>query len=94
MFEGGAPVAKTGFNAVLPDMVQVGAVYTPPDLRGRGYARRAVALHLAQARDLGVQRAILFSANAAASRAYEAIGFQRVGAYRVALFDHPLEVGA
>lgn len=90
----GAPVCKTAFNAVLPDTVQVGGVYTPPALRGVGYARAAVALHLAQARTLGVRRAILFAANEQAARAYEAIGFERVGSYRVALFEEAMEVAA
>jgi RimJ/RimL family protein N-acetyltransferase len=72
----GQLVAMTGFNAVLPDIVQVGGVFTPPALRRRGYARTAVALHLAEARSKGVARAVLFAANAAAARAYQAIGFQ------------------
>jgi GNAT superfamily N-acetyltransferase len=72
----GKPVALTGFNARLPEIVQVGGVYTPPDLRGRGYARRAVALHLVEARERGVRRSVLFAASAPAARAYRAIGFQ------------------
>ncbi len=72
----GVPVAMTGFNAVLPSIVQVGGVFTPPALRGRGYARLAVALHLAEARANGAARAVLFAANAAAASAYQAIGFR------------------
>lgn len=75
----GVPVATTGFNAELPEAVQIGGVYTPPDLRGRGHARAAVALHLAEARRAGVRRAVLFAANDAAVRAYEAIGFKPNG---------------
>ncbi len=82
----GIPVAMTGFNAQAGDAVQIGAVFTPPELRGQGLARRAVALHLAQARTRGVKQAILFAANAAAARAYEAIGFQRKGSMSMALF--------
>jgi GNAT superfamily N-acetyltransferase len=85
----GQPVAMTGFNAALPQIVQVGGVYTPPCWRGRGFARRAVALHLAQARAAGVQRAILFAASDAAARAYVALGFERIGDYAIALFDKP-----
>lgn len=94
LFVAGRPVAMTRFNAQLPDMVQVGGVYTPPDLRGRGYARRAVAAHLIQARRRGVHAAILFSANAAASRAYRAIGFRQVGDYAVALLPTTIRIGA
>ena len=77
----------TGFNAVLPEHVQVGGVYTPPEGRNRGYARRAVAIHLAEARASGVRHAVLFAASAAAARAYEAIGFQRDGSFALALYD-------
>ncbi len=72
----GMPVAMTGFNATLPEIVQIGGVYTPADLRGRGYARRAVALHLDEARRNGTRRAVLFAASDAAASAYRAIGFQ------------------
>ncbi len=84
-----APVALTGFNATLPDTVQIGGVYTPPDLRGRGYARRAVALHLAEARDDGARNAILAAANPAARRAYAALGFQRTGDFTLHIFKTP-----
>ena len=89
LFDGDTPVAMTGFNAVLPDAVQIGGVYTPPGLRSRGLARRAVALHLAQARAAGVTRAILFAASAAASTAYQAIGFRRIGTFAIVLHAEP-----
>lgn len=85
----GVPLAMTGFNAQLPDIVQVGGVYTPPNLRGQGYARRAVALHLAQAAGQGVTRATLFAGCPAAARAYQAIGFVRIGEWTILLFDGP-----
>lgn len=76
LLKDGVPVATTGFNAILPEAVQIGGVYTPPELRGRGYGRAAVALHLLEARAAGIPRAVLFAANATAARAYQAIGFQ------------------
>ncbi len=89
----GTPVAMTALNARLPDMVQIGGVYTPPSLRGRGYARRIVALHLAELRAEGVQTAILFASGAAACRAYEAIGFQHIGSYALAILKQPVTIG-
>ena len=89
LMDGDTPLAKTGFNAQLPEIVQLGGVYTPPALRGRGYARRAAALHLAQARDRGVTRATLFSASDMAARAYRAIGSRQIGAWTLLLFDGP-----
>ena len=81
------PLAMTGFNAQLPEIVQIGGVYTPPDLRGRGLARRAVALHLDIARGRGVSEATLFAASDAAASAYRGIGFQRIGAWGLVVLD-------
>lgn len=80
------PVAYSAFNARLPEIVQVGGVWTPPDRRGRGYARAVVAGSLLEARAQGVVRAVLFTENPAARRAYEALGFQRVGEYGLVIF--------
>jgi len=90
----GQPVAMTGFNAVLPEIVQIGGVFTPPALRNRGYARLAVALHLDEARHRGVRRAVLFAANVAAGRAYQAIGFQPADPVGLVLFDGEQRVAA
>jgi len=81
------PVAMTGFNATLPSVVQIGGVYTPPDLRGRGYARLALALHLQEARVKGVAKSILFAASTAAVRAYMSLGYQRAGEFSLVIFD-------
>ena len=89
LYRGDQPVAMTGFNAMLPDIVQIGGVFTPSNLRARGLARRAVALHLAQAKVDGVSDAILFAASAPAAKAYESIGFGRIGSFGIALFDAP-----
>jgi len=88
----GVPTAMTGFNARLPEIVQIGGVYVPPEGRGRGSARRAVGLHLAQARDASVTQATLFAASETAARTYRALGFARSGTYMLLLFDGPQEV--
>lgn len=91
LLRGDAPVCLTGFNARLPDIVQVGGVWTPPALRGQGLARRAVALHLAEARARGATRATLFAASDMAARAYRAIGFRQIGTFTLTLFrDRPV----
>jgi uncharacterized protein len=78
---GDTPVAYTTFNARLPDIVQIGGVWTPPALRGKGYAKSVVAGSLLEARSHGVERAILFTncENLAAQAAYRGIGFQATG---------------
>lgn len=82
----------TGVNAALPDIVQVGGVWTPPALRGRGHARRAVGLHLAELRDTGVGAATLFASGEQAVRAYKALGFERIGTISLVLFAGPAVV--
>lgn len=84
----GAPVAYSGFNARADKIVQIGGVWTPPELRGRGYGRCVVAGQLQIARAQGATRAVLFTSNEnlPAQRAYEAIGFSRIGEYGLILF--------
>ena len=89
LMDGDRPLAMTGFNARLPDMVQIGGVFTPPELRGRGHARRALALHLAKARQWGVAQATLFAASDAAASAYRAVGFRQVGKWTLLLLPEP-----
>jgi len=85
------PVSYSVFNAVLPEIVQIGGVWTPPERRGRGYARSVVAGSLLAARKQGVRRAVLFAdpANAAARAAYLALGFRIVGDYGLVLLTPP-----
>jgi RimJ/RimL family protein N-acetyltransferase len=87
----GAVVAYAAYNAQTPRCVQIGGVFTPPPLRGRGYARAAVAGALLAARDRGVARSILFTGadNHAAQAAYRALGYERVGEYGLVLFSEP-----
>lgn len=82
----GALLSLSSFNATLPDIVQLGGIYTPPRLRGRGYAKASVAHSLLVARQRGATRAVLFTPNPNAARAYEAVGFERIGSYALVLF--------
>lgn len=86
------PLAMTGFNARLPETVMIGGVYTPPALRGRSYAGIAVALHLAEARDAGVKKAVLSAANDAAAAAYSRIGFRKMGSFGITVLDEPVTI--
>ncbi len=82
----GEPVSLSAFNAALPDIVQLGGIYTPPSLRGRGYAKAAVAGSLQAALSRGASRAVLFTSNPSAAQSYEAVGFRRAGDYGLILF--------
>jgi GNAT superfamily N-acetyltransferase len=83
----GRLLSFSSFNATLPDIVQLGGIYTPPALRGRGYAKLSVAHSLLVARDRGATRAVLFTSNPSAERTYVALGFRRIGEYALVLFQ-------
>ncbi|KTD41817.1 GNAT family N-acetyltransferase [Legionella parisiensis] len=85
LFVNNTPVSLCGFNATLPDIVQLGPVYTPPTLRNKGFARIAVYLCLKQAAARQVKRAILFTNDNSAICVYQALGFHQIGKYRLAL---------
>ena len=70
LLEDGVPVAMSAVNARLPDMVQIGGVYVPPELRSRGRGGAVVAAQLLEERARGVREAVLFANNDAAARAF------------------------
>jgi predicted GNAT family acetyltransferase len=84
---GGRLVATSAFNTAIAEAVQVGGVWTPPAWRSRGYGRAVVAASLLDARAEGASLGILFTGegNVPARRAYTALGFRRVGDYRLLL---------
>jgi len=88
---GGAAVASATINARLPLEVTVGGVWTPPQFRGRGYARAVVAGMLLAEREGGVEQAVLFAdrTNPVSQRTYEALGFVAIGDYGIILFHEP-----
>jgi predicted GNAT family acetyltransferase len=91
---GGELCAMASFNAALPEMVQLGGVYTPPSLRRRGYCQAVIAGALTEARSTGVTRAVLFTdgQNPASTRAYAHVGFHVIGDYGIVLFGREITV--
>ena len=87
----GRPVATSGFNTSTAEAVQIGGVYTPPELRGRGYGRAVVAASLLDARAEGATSSILFTGvdNIPAQKCYEALGYRHIGDYRLFLLRAP-----
>lgn len=83
----GSIVSYCAFNAQLPDVVQLGGVWTPPQFRNRGYARCVVAGALFNAKETGIEQAILFTnqKNDAAQNSYRSLGFQAIGEYGLVL---------
>lgn len=89
----GKPVATSSFNTAITEAVQIGGVWTPPELRRRGYGRAAVAASLLDARAEGAVMSILFTGveNIAAQKAYTALGYRHVGDYRIVLLRSGVE---
>lgn len=85
----GRPVSQASLNAAMPGRVQVGGVWTPPDLRCRGYGRAVVAGMLGELRREGCRHAVLFTQedNRAARAAYGALGFRPAGARGLVLYS-------
>jgi GNAT superfamily N-acetyltransferase len=76
----GRPVSLAGAGGLTPTGIRIGPVYTPPDLRGRGYASNLVAAISQQLLDSGRRFVFLFTdlANPTANKIYQAIGYEAV----------------
>ncbi|WP_238551283.1 GNAT family N-acetyltransferase [Legionella oakridgensis] len=76
----------------MQDIVQIGPVYTPPELRNKGYAKVIVALCLNRAKMNQVDNAILFTNNPPATHVYRSLGFQVIGQFRLAILKKPVSL--
>lgn len=79
------PVAMACFDVWYGDAVKIGAIYTPPAAKDNGFARAAVAGALLVAQGRGIARAVILcdKNDAAAQRAFGAIGFTTLSDYGV-----------
>ncbi len=76
----GRPVSLAGYGGTTPNGIRIGPVYTPPELRGRGYASALVAALSSEQLARGRRFCFLYTdlANPVANRIYERIGYRRV----------------
>ncbi|MBO3680897.1 GNAT family N-acetyltransferase [Streptomyces sp. NEAU-YJ-81] len=74
----GRPVACAGISRTVAGMARVALVYTPPELRGRGYAGAATAAVSRAARAAGVQEVLLFTDldNPTSNALYQRLGYR------------------
>ena len=74
---GGVPVSVVGRTRAVAGMVRVGPVYTPPELRGRGYAGAATAAVSQAALDAGLREVVLYTdlANPTSNALYQRLGY-------------------
>jgi hypothetical protein len=78
--DGGRPVSMTGASGRTPNGIRIGAVYTPPELRGRGYASSLVAAVSQAQLDSGLRFCFLYTdlANPTSNHIYAEIGYEPV----------------
>lgn len=74
------PVSLAGFGSRTPNGIRVGPVYTPPELRGRGYASALVGRMTAALLEAGHRYCFLFTdlANPTSNGIYQRIGYEAV----------------
>ena len=74
------PVSMAGFSGPTPNGIRIGRVYTPPELRGRGYASACVAALSQHLLDSGRKFCFLYTdlANPTSNRIYQVIGYRPV----------------
>lgn len=78
--DGAQPVSLAGFSGPTPTGIRIGPVYTPPELRRRGYATTLVADLSAWLLQRGHRACFLYTdlANPTSNRIYVEIGYERV----------------
>jgi predicted GNAT family acetyltransferase len=80
IWEDDGPVSMAGFGGRTPNGIRVGPVYTPPDLRGRGYASALTAALTQRLLDSGRRFCFLYTdlANPTSNSIYQRIGYRAV----------------
>ncbi len=75
--DGGRPVSFAGVSPVIAGMSRIGPVFTPPELRRRGYASGVVAAGSAYALTQGAQEVLLYTdlANPTSNSVYRKLGY-------------------
>ena len=78
--DGGRPVSAVAFGSPTPAGIRIGPVYTPRELRGRGYASALTAHVSAQQLAAGRRFCFLYTnlANPTSNKIYVDIGYERV----------------
>lgn len=91
--DGGETVSLAGWGGPTPNGIRIGPVYTPPDLRGRGYATALTAelsQQLLDGRLFAGGRSFCFLytdlANPTSNKIYERIGYRRIAESAEILF--------
>ena len=92
IWEDGEAVSLSGYGARTPHGIRIGPVYTPPELRGRGYASALVASLTQQLLSGGRDFCFLFTdlANPTSNSIYQRVGYRPVTDIEVWKFEAPI----
>jgi predicted GNAT family acetyltransferase len=76
----GEPVSLAGWGGPTPNGIRIGPVYTPPELRGRGYGSAVTAAVTERALDRGRRFCFLYTdlANPTSNAIYRRLGYEPV----------------
>lgn len=90
LWDDAGPVSLLGFTGPTPTGIRVAPVYTPPHLRGRGYASKLVADASQALLDAGHHRVFLFTdlANPTSNHIYQQAGYRAVADVSQWAFQH------
>jgi len=96
LWENPGPVSMAGYGAFTPNGVRVGPVYTPRDLRRRGYASALVAGMSSWLLGQGRRFCFLFTdmANPTSNKIYREIGYEFVCDSSDYVFESKTDAGA
>jgi predicted GNAT family acetyltransferase len=84
-------VSLAGRSRPAAGQARVGPVYTPPDLRGRGFGAAATAAVTQAALDDGAEGVVLFTnlANPTSNGLYQRLGYRPISDWAVIRFSAP-----
>jgi uncharacterized protein len=87
--DGGRTVSMSGYGSPTPNGIRIGPVYTPPELRGRGYATSLVAEQSEGLLARGRRFCFLYTdlANPTSNAIYERIGYRRIADSKQLAFE-------
>jgi predicted GNAT family acetyltransferase len=80
LWDDDGPKSLTGVGGATPHGIRIGPVYTPPEVRGRGYASALVAAVSQAQLDAGRRFCFLYTdlSNPTSNKIYQAIGYRPV----------------
>jgi predicted GNAT family acetyltransferase len=89
VWDDGEPVSLAGYAGETPTGIRIGPVYTPPELRGRGYASALTAALTQQLLASGRRSCFLFTdaTNPTSNSIYQRIGYRFLGELSRWAFD-------